>query len=449
MAALLLLGAGPGGSKAKDDFWGDLADPGRKKYRAALKKGIEYYNSATSRRGHLNRALLEQLLQEGTERDAASLRRRALTRAAVLFREAVAASPGRARGHEHLGKAAYHLAHLDRAAGQSGPRHDLKRMKEAVAALERARSLDATIGESYDTTNMLGIAHFTLGQLERAVLEFDRAERSLTSGGGSSSVRRGRRSLLLGNSAECLMGLGRLNEAIQRYREALTLGGGSRLENSHHWGLAVAYDRDEQPAKAMAHARRAVARDKSMSALTSNGTFFIPAGEVHYYRAMGHLALGQVDRARQELTTFLEDLPGGQWAPQARARLAQLGGQGGGVALAGKKKRLAPVPGAAGVAQEEQARARYKLKVRGQLSRIRRCYTAALRKDRRLGGKVRVAFQVGKKGKALRLKVLTSTFKDAGLQRCLFTELRAINFRAPSRGKPVALKYTFDFRPMR
>ena len=35
------------------------------------------------------------------------------------------------------------------------------------------------------------------------------------------SISRSRRSLLLGNSAECLMGLGRLNEAIQRYGEAL------------------------------------------------------------------------------------------------------------------------------------------------------------------------------------------------------------------------------------
>jgi len=446
LSAALLMGAGDG---ADEDFWGNIADPGRHKHRAAMKEGIKYYQSATSRRGaHLSRALLEQLLEDGPEQDPKALRARALKRAEALFKAAVAASPGRARGHLYLGLARWQLGFSGMTRQGAGRASAVAQMKQAVASIERARTMDAALLQSYPVAWKMAIARTSLGELEKAVLEYDRAERVLATSEASTLERRRRRASLLGNTAECLMGLGRLDEAIQRYQEALTLGVYSDAV-IHHWGLAVAYDRDEQLTKSMAHARRAVARDRKMSILSSEDVFFVPDGEVYYYRALGHMALGQMDAARRQLRKFVTAQPDSQWTPRAKALLAQLGAGKSAAAGAPQKKRLAPSPGATGAGQDEQDRGRYKIRVQGRLKRIQRCYVEALRKDRRLGGRIRVAFHVGNKGRASRIRVLNATIESKGLRRCLFSELRKISFRKPRSGKPLEVKYTFVFRALR
>ena len=427
------------------DFWGDIADPGRQRFVIALNKGKAYYKSATTSPRHLSPALLEQLLREGTGREQGQLRLAAMNSALANFQEAAKVSPRRADGHLWLGKALYMLAHMLPGGGVEGGRHDAARMTQAAASFTRARELNPALLEDYDVALEMAIIHTSQGRLKSAVMEYERAERIVAASEDISRIKRQRRARVQGNAAECLMGLGRLEEAIQRYQEALTLGYDTEL---NHWGLAVALDRDEQQDKALYHARRAMGRHHSMKVLTGPTVFFVPDGEVHYYFAVGYLAQAKPALARRSFEVFLAKLPGSQWAPRARAHLTQLGGAGR-KPLPGPVKGLAPKPGQTGADLEARDRSRYRMRVGSRLSRVRRCYVEQLKKKATLTGRVKVAFRVGKKGKASRLRVKHSTVQSAGLKRCLFKVIKAINFLRPTSGKVIDLEYIFDFRPLR
>ena len=427
------------------DFWGDIADPGRREFLTSMKTGKAYFQSATTTRSRLSRALLEQLLREGTDTNPKQLRLAAMKSALTSFQAAVKASPLRAEGYLWLGQAQDMLARM--APGEGRRVHDPAMLRAAAASFTRARELDPRLDDSYLVASAMGDILFSQGQLERAVMAYEQAERNLAAGGDVPAYdRRRKRARVLSHTAECLMGLGRLEESILRYQEALTMGYDSVL---NHWGLAVAYDRDEQQDKALAHARRAMARDRSMRALSSPTVFFVPDGEVHYYHAVGHLAQGNPAQARRSFQAYLEKQPDSQWAPRARVHLVQLGGGGAARAPSPKeKKMLAPKPGQTGAGLEEQDRSRYRVRLRSRLSYLRRCYMDQLKKKSTLSGRVKVAFQVGKDGKASRLRVKHSTLRSPGLRRCLFNVIQKIYFRRPSAGKVVEVDYTFEFRPL-
>lgn len=426
------------------DFWGDIVDPGRQGFMAALKRGKAYYQSAVATRSHLSAALLTPLLREGAAQNHGQLRLAAMNSALANFKAAVKASPRRAEGHQWLGKALYMMANMVVAGGPDGAPHDPAGMKAAAASFTRARELDPTLLEDFDIAFEMAIINSSAGKLERAVMEYERAERIVSASGDRSQDKRRRRAQVLGNAAECLMGLGRLEEAIQRYQEALTIGYGTELT---HWGLAVALDRDEQQDKALSHARRAMSRDRFMKTLTGSGVFFVPAGELHYYYAVGHMAAGKQELARRSFEAFLAKLPDSQWASRARVHLDQLGGADGEPRPA-PAKALAPKPGQTGADLEARDRSRYRLKVGSRLSHVRRCYAERLKKKSSLAGRVKVAFSVGKKGKALKLRIKHATLRDAGLKRCMFKVIKAIYFQRPTSGKVVGLEYTFEFRPL-
>lgn len=428
------------------DFWGDIADPGRREYLKAMKVGRAYFQSATSTKSNLSRALLEQLLREGTDTNPRQLRLAAMKSALVSFQAAVAASPSRADGHLWLGRAQHILSSMEPGSDKDGRAHDPALLRAAAASFTRAQELNPELAGSFVVASALGDILFSQGKLERAVMAYDRAERSLTTSGRRDYGKRQKRARVLSHAAECLMGLGRLEESIQRYKEALTMGYDTVL---NHWGLAVAYDRDEQQDKALAHARRAMTRDRKMRILTRPTVFFVPEGEVHYYFAVGHLAQGNLAQARRSFEAYLAKQPESQWAPRARAHLGMLG-QGGAAKVATPgKKGLAPKPGQTGAGLEERDRSRYRMRLRSRATYLRRCYVAQLKKKSTLSGRVKVAFKVGKKGKALGLRVKHSTIRSAGLRRCIFKEIRAIYFRRPSSGKVVEMDYTFEFRPLR
>jgi TonB family protein len=411
LGALLLLGATPretGERKGEPDFWSNIADPGRKRFLLAHGRGRGLYDAAESMRSPV-------------------LRRRTLEDALAAFQEANRHSPTNADGWLSTGRTLY----------------ELDRNKEAIVAFNKVRRLNPDFADDYSIAFSLGIAYSKIGAFETAVQEYDRAVRTLVTRGQGNPDARDRQAILQANAAESLMALGRLDEAIQRYQEALSLQPGHALA---WWGLAVALDRDEQTSKAFEAATRALTGDADMHVLTSKGVFFTPVGDIHYYYALGKLAKGDRAGAKHELEEFLRALPKSAWAPRARAHLARLG-------IAPdprpKRKRLAPVP-TPGVsdgdsALQDQVVIRYR--VQSYLYGIRQCYQKELKQKPGVGGQLRVAFTVAKDGRAQDIKVISSTLRRPSLHSCVVNAIKGIYFSRPSGGKPVKISCPFDFKP--
>jgi TonB family protein len=209
----------------------------------------------------------------------------------------------------------------------------------------------------------------------------------------------------------------------------------------------VAYDRDEQISKAQAMAQAAIAADRNMNELKSPSVFFIPEGDIHYYFAMGYLVQGKTEEAKKEWQLFLKDLPDSQWAPRARAHLAELG-------VAEKRpprarKRLAPVPKRRTGKEETLARDRYSIRGRlqGYLYKLRRCYQRELRRDKSLTGELKLGFTVGKTGRVLNARVLRSTLGKPALHSCVLRAIREIRFSRTASGQAVKMTYPLRFKP--
>jgi tetratricopeptide (TPR) repeat protein len=133
------------------------------------------------------------------------------------------------------------------------------------------------------------------------------------------------RTVLYSNSAETMMALGRLPQAIERYREAEATATPGQLEwELAQWGLGVALDRDEQLDKARQAIQRALDFDPTMGYLADDGVFFEPAGDKHYYLALGHEVAGDRDLAIAAWRAFLAEAPSSPYARRARAHLAEL-----------------------------------------------------------------------------------------------------------------------------
>src|SRR5262249_32835517 len=160
-------------------------------------------------------------------------------------------------------------------------------------------SLDKNGIDAEHIASELGIVYSRLGAFEEALAEYDRAlglvesERRPNALDDSSD-----RAVLYGNSAETLMALGRLDQAIGRYRlaEAAAPPGDTEWQLAE-WGLGVALDRDEQVEKSREAISRALGADPNMAELSSDGVFFEPAGDKRYYEALGHEVAGDRDKA--------------------------------------------------------------------------------------------------------------------------------------------------------
>ena len=90
------------------------------------------------------------------------------------------------------------------------------------------------------------------------------------------------------NEAELHMGLGDLDEAIRLYQLSADLNPAEALA---YYGLAVAYDRDGQWTKAIAAMETALRLDRDLDRLSDALVFFVPDGDVFYYRALGYHTL--------------------------------------------------------------------------------------------------------------------------------------------------------------
>lgn len=396
----------PTSAHARSDFWDELANPGNKVYQAELARGLKLERQAVSLR---RRTRLPHLVT------------RVYNDAVAAFRRAIKARPEGAAAHLALGRILLRL----------------ERYPAGMAAVNAARRLDSRLRDDTTVAFEMGVAYSKLGKFQAAVDEYDLYERVRGSGRVSSSER----ATAHANAAEALMALGRLDEAIQRYRSALAYGSSPLT----YWGLAVALDRDEQVSRAMDAVK--LAMRAGMRTLTLPSVFFIPKGDVHYYFALGHLSEGKLDKAREAFQRFLQEVPKSQWAFRARAHLAELGKP---VAhrIGKQKKRLAPMPSPqAGLGDAlERDRRNYRSGIRSSYYTLQRCYSGALRHDKKLAGKMRVQLVVGLRGRPTSVKVVYSSVRNAKLKACVVQALKSRYLGRPVSKKPVKLTIPVEFK---
>jgi tetratricopeptide (TPR) repeat protein len=140
------------------------------------------------------------------------------------------------------------------------------------------------------------------------------------------------------NLAEVLMADGRLAEAEARYRDAIAVANETAAQDPRaraqdlalaSYGLAVALDRDEQPAAAREMMGRALALDPTRAVLDlatgpNSDLTFVPEGEVYDYLGLAAEVAGRRPDAAEAFRQFLARAPGNRWAASARRHLAAL-----------------------------------------------------------------------------------------------------------------------------
>ncbi len=148
--------------------------------------------------------------------------------------------------------------------------------------------------------------------------------------GDSGAVSR-----VLGNLAETYMMLGRMEDALDAYREALR----KSSDTSTWYGYAVALDRDESTRQAL-DIIRALGRDQRDAFYGSvvnsgGGTFFVPEGEKYYYFALSDEAFGFDEEAIDNWQKYIASGAHPEFQPRAKAHLDVL--------TARKKRRSIPI----------------------------------------------------------------------------------------------------------
>jgi tetratricopeptide (TPR) repeat protein len=128
---------------------------------------------------------------------------------------------------------------------------------------------------------------------------------------------------VLSNLAEAYMMEGRLEEAIDTYREALRMS----AQTETLYGLAVALDRDERSASALeliASQGESSMQEFHTRVDIEHRTFFVPAGEKYYYYALAYEAFGQSDNAIDAWQRYIASGAHPEYQPRAKAHLEPL-----------------------------------------------------------------------------------------------------------------------------
>jgi tetratricopeptide (TPR) repeat protein len=311
LASLLasLLASGP--AAASPSLWETATidvDTGARKLRYDEAMHLGYELGAT--------ALSADLNHDGAEAVSPRVRLLATNRALRAFQEASLIDPNAAEPHYYAavmliyGKLECTSCAFDpQLAGAAIAELDAF---EARAPLDPRLSVNALTKRAILHTRLAGA---TKGEAARGHLEAALADYRATLERNAST--RTSSEVVYGNLAETLMMLGNVEEAIEQYRQALRVQPSTGVT----LGLAVALDRDERGTEA-----RALLRDLGSPAIVewemavSSGDFFyVPEGEVYYYRGLINEALGLDQAAIENYTKFLDSHAHPMFAPRARA----------------------------------------------------------------------------------------------------------------------------------
>lgn len=128
--------------------------------------------------------------------------------------------------------------------------------------------------------------------------------------------------IVVGNLAETYMMLGKAEEAVPLYQEAVRLGGSI----STRYGLAVALDRDDRGDEALATIRDqgATAQQAFVHEFQAREIFFVPPGEEFYYFALAAEAFDQNAAAITYWNAYLRSGAHPEYQPRAKEHIAAL-----------------------------------------------------------------------------------------------------------------------------
>jgi tetratricopeptide (TPR) repeat protein len=192
--------------------------------------------------------------------------------------------------------------------------YDLGNWERAVVDLTRTIELDPDGTFSAEASFTAGVALTRLERFEEA----SRAYRRFL----DEAVWPRRRSIALTNLAETHMALDELDVAHQLFVEAVATDPSYSLA---YFGLAVVLDRIGEQGQALDEMLHGLSTGRGFDDLTSDLVFYVPAWEIHYYRALAHEALGEPDLALTQWQSFLDrGGSGGPYADRVRAHIARL-----------------------------------------------------------------------------------------------------------------------------
>ncbi len=287
-------------------------------YESEMKSGDELALQATS--ASVSPATIRQLV----------------THAALSYQNAASAKPDSPEPYYRLGRLLYAF-YLDCTRNQFVtpsplcPRDDVngfdtKHAQEVIAAwdaFEQRAPLDPRLGVERDNGigsdfNLLfhrAVLHTRLAtkpELELAVKDY---EKILSRTDLADET-------VLSNLAETYMMIGRLDDAIDTYHQALR----SNRNTETIYGLAVALDRDERgsQAKDVIIAQGEQAMGEFHKRIQIGITFFVPRGEEFYYYGLTYEAFGMTDSAIEFWKQYIKSGAHPEFQPRAKVHLDAL-----------------------------------------------------------------------------------------------------------------------------
>lgn len=290
-------------------------------------------------------------------------------------------------------------------------------LKQAATELLRARSDDTSRAYDCEIASILGVVYSHLQRPADAVTEYDRALRLLP--GEPELVflaRRRQEAMILGNSAEALMAMGKLDEAIRRYALAESIDR-SEQATLHALGLAIAYDRDGQVQKSRDAVARALAADPGLRLFQSDDVFFIPDGDRHYYWGLINEAQERREDAMRAFRAFLDELPHSRYAARARSHIEELKRQPGlSVAELMRAQVLLAPPQfpaeamtSAGSPRKHRSETEIQRVTSERVFDLRQCYARALQRTPKLRGDLLLGMMLDRSGAVVLVQPLENT----------------------------------------
>jgi len=263
--------------------------------------------------------------------------RQLVDRAVLSYRNAAAAKPNAAEPYYRIGRVLYSFyfecedsisptnsSPLCDRRPHDNTLFDRKHAQEIVDAwdeLEKRAPLDPRLSVHLGDSEILfkrailNTKLVTKDHLEAAARDYEKIlERSDTTDSADETV--------WSNLAETYMMLGRLEDAIDMYHEAIRRG----ASTSTMYGLAVALDRDERTAAArdVIQSQGMIALQAFQESVMTGRTFFVPYGEQFYYFALAHESFDDVDLAIEYWQKYIQSGAHPEFQQRAKAHLAAL-----------------------------------------------------------------------------------------------------------------------------